>query len=1042
MNELKGKFVGAFLFCLVMTGIMTTYNVSALVTDDPEMIDFSAIQQSEDFYVDLDGMWYFFEKLLLTPGEIESGKNNADVKLVSLPDSFENHTGQVNSFGTYSIIVKIPEHSIGKALAIHVPYQYSAYTLFVDNTEIARNGQVGENASEHASEMSPDIGYFFAQSNQVRITIQVSSFEHIRGGVENSIYFGDASLVSRKFNTNIIGILFINGSIFIIGLFMVLFALYRRQEHVFFIFGMFAMLISMRALFTVPFYYTQIFFNMSWLWGTRLEYILTEASSLFFVILLWQWHKEEFSKKVVYGLTLVHAILIIITLFTQPVFFQELFFKVFYLTIPTFMYLIYVIYKSIRNQNKTAKINLFGMGIIFFAFFNDFAIGNNWYNSINLMLPAVAVYVMIHVILMSKDFAERTKQTEQQYEQLIALNSSNEALAIRLQKEMKQKDDFLANTSHELRNPLHGIINIAQTILHNPSTELDNKIKGNLELQLTIGQHMSQTLGDLLDITRLNENQIKLEKENLNVGAVSLGVIEMLVIQVENKNIEIKMDVAKDFPVVRADKNRFIQILYNLLHNAVKYTEEGTITVSASLEKGLAAIHITDTGIGIDEKTLETIFEPYEQGDSSITAIGGGLGLGLSICRELVNLHDGTIRVESVLGEGSKFTFTLPLSQGLVKEHRKETTPVLINPGEYPIKETKIAMNVLMKAFNKNRLLTYKPKILAVDDDPVNLRVLTSILTEVQYVVEVVTSGKAALEKLASNEWDLVISDVMMPTMSGYELTRIIREKYSIAELPIILLTARGHVDDIYTGFLAGANDYVTKPVDAVELNVRVQALSHLQASINERLGMEAAWLQAQIRPHFLLNTLNAIASLGEIDIARMTRLIENLADYLQKSFYLKNQAKLVPLQDELDLIQAYLYIENERFGDRLKVTWEIDDVKGVMVPPLSIQTLVENALNHGILKRIIGGCVTIRIRDDENYTEITVIDDGVGMDKVSLKEVLKMKPGKKQGIGLINTEQRLKRLYGKGLQITSELDIGTTVTFIIPKQDKAIKED
>src|SRR5690606_13848085 len=116
---------------------------------------------------------------------------------------------------------------------------------------------------------------------------------------------------------------------------------------------------------------------------------------------------------------------------------------------------------------RNAKVNLIGMGLIFLAFFNDFAIGQNWYQSTTLMLPAVGIYVMIHVILMSKNFADSVRKTEQQNKQLLALNASNEELAIRLQHEIKQKDDFLANTSHELRNPLHGIINIAQSILKN-----------------------------------------------------------------------------------------------------------------------------------------------------------------------------------------------------------------------------------------------------------------------------------------------------------------------------------------------------------------------------------------------------------------------------------------------------------------------------------------------------------------------------------------------------------------------------------------------
>lgn len=218
-----------------------------------------------------------------------------------------------------------------------------------------------------------------------------------------------------------------------------------------------------------------------------------------------------------------------------------------------------------------------------------------------------------------------------------------------------------------------------------------------------------------------------------------------------------------------------------------------------------------------------------------------------------------------------------------------------------------------------------------------------------------------------------------------------------------------------------------------MELNVRVHALTELQASINERLGMEAAWLHAQIRPHFMLNTLNAIVSLSVTDTSRMARILEKFSHYLQSSFNLKNLDKVVPLQYELDLLESYLYIEKERFGERLHIKWEVDEVKGVMIPPLSIQTLVENAVNHGVLKRIVGGAITIRIRKEDGYTEITVSDNGVGMDEEKIKQIFTIQPNWKKGIGLMNTEQRLKRLYGKGLSVSSKPDVGTTVTFTVP---------
>lgn len=1018
--------------------MITSFHTFAQKSDLLIGLDFSQQTYSKNFYTDLDGQWYFFEKELLTPNEAKAQINQGRGEIVSLPNSFQAQTGEINSFGTYSTTIKIPKEYRGEALAVHIPFQYSAYTLFADEIEIAKNGAVGQDASSHIAEMSPRIAYFFAQSNEVVLTFQVSSFDHIRGGFENSIYFGDASTVSQKFNTNIIGTLFINGCIFIIGLFMTLFAFYRKQEHVFFVFGMFCMLISVRALFAVPFYYTMIFVNMSWLWGTRLEYILTEASSLFYVILLWQWHKKEFSKKVMYGLVIVHAALIVITLFTEPVFFQALFFKVFYLAIPAFFYLSYVIYKSIRNHNRTAKINLIGMLGVFLAFFNDFAIGNNWYQSKPLMLPAVGLYVVILVILMSKDFAERTQKTEQQNKQLLALNAANEKLTARLQKEMKQKDDFLANTSHELRNPLHAIINIAQSILRHRSEQLDEKTQDDLTLQLTIGHHMSQTLEDLLDITRLKEHQTQLKLESLDIQAISVGVIDMLRVLIKNKNIQMDVHISSDFPRVVADKKRLVQILFNLLHNAVKFTEEGTITVTANREDGMAYIHIADTGIGIDETMLFTIFEPYEQGDSSMTAMNNGLGLGLSICRQLVEMHGGTLQARSVVGEGSVFTFTLPVVEGVLDEEIAVTTASSLDRNELPFKETSVMMNTMIEKSIENKRMSYRPRILVIDDDPVNLRVITNILSEEEYEIETVTSGKEALKLLRSKEWDLIISDVMMPNMSGYELTRSIRKEFSISELPILLLTARGRTEDIYTGFLAGANDYVIKPVDTVELNVRVHALTELQVSIKERLGMEAAWLQAQIRPHFILNTLNAIVSLSERDLPRMTRLLEKFSHYLQSSFYLKTIDKLVPLKFELDLLESYLYIEKERFGDRLQIKWEIDEIKGVMIPPLSIQTLVENAVNHGVLKRREGGLITIRIRKRDGDTEISIIDDGVGMDEDKIKQIFTPQIEGKQGIGIVNTDQRLKRLYGKGLHVISEPGVGTTMTFTVPNKNSS----
>src|SRR5699024_6391224 len=280
----------------------------------------------------------------------------------------------------------------------------------------------------------------------------------------------------------------------------------------------------------------------------------------------------------------------------------------------------------------SAKVNLFVIVIIFIAFLNDFFIGQGLYTSWNLMMPAVALYIIIHIVSMSKQFADSVSQTERQNVKLRELNASNEILAEKLQAEIKRKDQFLANTSHELRNPLQGIINIAHSILINKSNTLDEKMQDEINLQVMIGHHMARTLDDLLDVTRLKEQRITLKKSNFQLGSVVQAVIDMLEVLLEHRDIAIELDIDDQLPEVTADENRFIQILFNLLHNALKYTYEGTIVVRAYVGGEFINVEIEDTGIGMDEAILDKLFLPYEQGTSDLIPSSGGLGLGLSIC--------------------------------------------------------------------------------------------------------------------------------------------------------------------------------------------------------------------------------------------------------------------------------------------------------------------------------------------------------------------------------------------------------------------------
>ncbi|MBN2123307.1 MAG: response regulator [Deltaproteobacteria bacterium] len=296
------------------------------------------------------------------------------------------------------------------------------------------------------------------------------------------------------------------------------------------------------------------------------------------------------------------------------------------------------------------------------------------------------------------------------------------------------------------------------------------------------------------------------------------------------KPVELKNNIPGDIPPVLGDENRLQQIFYNLIGNAVKFTDQGEIKVSAVTGDSFVEISVSDTGIGISEDRIDDIFQSFEQADASDTRAYGGAGLGLAITRQLVELHGGRISVESEQGKGSTFRFTLPVEREappvdlghadvVVAQTR---TAVLPSPPEADQKAPKEALTDLEIPSGR----TFR--VLAVDDDPVNLQVVVNHLSFLNIVVNTCASGIQALEGIIKGDVpDLILLDVMMPHMTGYEVCRKLRERFAPSQLPIIMLTAKNLVTDLVYGFEAGANDYLVKPFTKDELIARVR--NHLR---------------------------------------------------------------------------------------------------------------------------------------------------------------------------------------------------------------------
>jgi len=433
-------------------------------------------------------------------------------------------------------------------------------------------------------------------------------------------------------------------------------------------------------------------------------------------------------------------------------------------------------------------------------------------------------------------------------------------------KEMDQlKDAFLANTSHELKTPLNGIIGIAESMIDGATGKLSRQQVENLAMLVSSGKRLSSLVNDILDFSKMRHHDLQLQTTPVDVKSIADVVLTLSQPLTKQKDLKLTNKTSDELSAVEADENRLQQILHNLVGNSIKFTDSGEISISAREVDGVMEIVVADSGIGIRTDKFHAIFESFEHADASASLQYGGTGLGLAVTKTLVELHQGNIWVESELNKGSRFFFTLPLSSckattksldDSLTALKNETISAHVSP--LPDKEPNEDTNkepdevpndtpeelAAINDVNNGDLSEPLPasiiggySVLVVDDEPINIQVVNNHLSLHHYKVDEAGSGIEALQMIASGlNPDLILLDVMMPKMTGFEVCKQLRKQYSSTELPIILVTAKNQASDLIEGFSSGANDYLTKPFSKHELLARIELHIQLSKSSHELL--------------------------------------------------------------------------------------------------------------------------------------------------------------------------------------------------------------